>query len=115
MQKFFGKYRGKVESNDDPQQLERLQISVPLVLGDNRLSWAMPCVPYAGPSVGLFLCVIHRHSFKAFAITGKQKRLLRSRVTDNFQKPDSANFASSSEMTRETFSLFFDEKIIYRE
>jgi type VI secretion system (T6SS) baseplate-like injector VgrG len=52
---FFGKYRGKVENNVDPQQLGRMQVSVPAVLGDGTLSWAMPCVPFAGPSVGLFL------------------------------------------------------------
>jgi hypothetical protein len=51
---FFGKHRGKVENNVDPLQLGRVQVSVPAVLGDGRLSWAMPCVPYAGSGVGLF-------------------------------------------------------------
>ena len=50
----FGKYRGKVENNVDPLQQGRLQVSVPDVLGDGRLSWAMPCVPFAGPQVGFF-------------------------------------------------------------
>ena len=54
MTKFFGKYRGKVENNVDPMQLGRIQISVPAVLGDGRMSWAMPCVPYAGSGVGFF-------------------------------------------------------------
>ena len=54
MTKFFGKYRGKVENNIDPMQLGRVQVSVPAVLGDGRMSWAMPCVPYAGPGVGFF-------------------------------------------------------------
>jgi hypothetical protein len=52
--KFFGKYRGKVENNVDPMMLGRVQVSAPAVLGDEGLSWAMPCVPYAGPGVGLF-------------------------------------------------------------
>ncbi len=52
--RFFGKYRGKVTNNLDPLQLARLQISVPEVLGNGRLSWAMPCVPFAGPQVGFF-------------------------------------------------------------
>lgn len=52
---FFGKYRGKVENNLDPMDMGRLQVSVPAVLGDGKLSWAMPCVPYAGPGIGLFL------------------------------------------------------------
>ncbi|WP_287156049.1 phage baseplate assembly protein V [Chloroflexus sp.] len=55
MNQFFGKYRGKVENNIDPLQQGRVQVSVPAVLGDGRLSWAMPCVPFAGNSVGLFL------------------------------------------------------------
>ena len=54
MSQYFGKYRGKVESNKDPNQLGRLQVSVPAVLGEGTMSWAMPCVPYAGPGVGFF-------------------------------------------------------------
>jgi hypothetical protein len=54
MKQFFGKYRGKVQNNVDPQQQGRIQVSVPAVLGEGSLSWAMPCVPYAGPGVGFF-------------------------------------------------------------
>lgn len=53
-QLFYGKYRGKVESNLDPQQQGRVQVSCPAVLGDGSLSWAMPCAPYAGNGVGFF-------------------------------------------------------------
>ncbi len=51
---FFGKYRGKVENNIDPQGLGRIQVSVPDVLGDGTLAWAWPCLPGAGPQVGFF-------------------------------------------------------------
>ena len=51
---FFGKYRGRVEKNVDPERLGRLQLSVPVVLQDVSTGWALPCVPYAGPGVGLF-------------------------------------------------------------
>lgn len=54
MSQYFGKYRGKVENNIDPEQRGRVQVSVPAVLGGGRLSWAMPSVPYAGPGVGWF-------------------------------------------------------------
>ena len=54
MKQYFGKYRGKVENNVDPLQLGRIQVSVPAVLAEGTLSWAMPCVPYAGPQVGFF-------------------------------------------------------------
>jgi hypothetical protein len=52
---YFGKYRGKVENNIDPMLLGRVQVSAPAVLGDGKLSWAMPCLPYAGSGVGLFV------------------------------------------------------------
>ena len=55
MTQYFGKYRGKVENNIDPLLLGRCQVSVPAVLGDGSLSWALPCAPYAGAGVGLFL------------------------------------------------------------
>ena len=52
--KFYGKYRGSVVNNIDPQRMARLQVRVPTVLGSTRFSWAMPCVPYAGRGVGWF-------------------------------------------------------------
>src|ERR1700704_4306695 len=52
---FFGKYRGRVVGNRDPLNLGRIQVSVPAVLGDFRNNWALPCVPYAGKKVGLYL------------------------------------------------------------
>ena len=45
MTRFFGKYRGQVTNNIDPLQIGRVQVSVPAVLGDGSLSWAMPCTP----------------------------------------------------------------------
>lgn len=51
---YFGKYRGKVENNVDPNMLGRIQVSCPAVLGEGTLGWAMPCTPYAGPGVGFF-------------------------------------------------------------
>jgi uncharacterized protein involved in type VI secretion and phage assembly len=51
---FFGKYRGKVANNVDPMQSGRIQVSVPSVLGEGQLSWAMPCTPYGGSQVGWF-------------------------------------------------------------
>jgi hypothetical protein len=50
---FLGKYRGTVVGTRDPLRLGRVQVEVPEVLGDTRESWAMPCVPYAGPGIGL--------------------------------------------------------------
>jgi hypothetical protein len=50
---YYGKYRGRVESNVDEELMGRIQVSCPAVPG-LRLGWAMPCVPYAGPGVGWF-------------------------------------------------------------
>jgi uncharacterized protein involved in type VI secretion and phage assembly len=54
MSQFFGKYRGTVTNNVDPLQIGRIQVSVPAVLGQGSLSWAMPCVPLAGPQTGIY-------------------------------------------------------------
>lgn len=51
--RYFGKYRGTVISNTETPQRGRLKVRVPAVLGDLEV-WAMPCVPYAGPSVGFY-------------------------------------------------------------
>jgi uncharacterized protein involved in type VI secretion and phage assembly len=52
--RFHGKYRGTVtEVQADTLRIKAL---VPAVLGDAvATGWCLPCVPYAGPSVGLFL------------------------------------------------------------
>jgi hypothetical protein len=50
--RFFGKYRGVVANNNDPDKLGRLLLTVPAVDG-MRTNWALPCTPYAGPGVGM--------------------------------------------------------------
>ncbi len=47
--RFYGKYRGFVVDNADSEQLGRLKLRVPSVLGGDVVTgWAMPCVPYGG-------------------------------------------------------------------
>lgn len=47
--RFYGKYRGLVVDNADPEKLGRLKVQVPSVLGSDVVTgWAMPCVPYGG-------------------------------------------------------------------
>jgi hypothetical protein len=47
--RFYGKYRGFVVDNADPEKLGRLKLQVPSVLGNEVVTgWAMPCVPYGG-------------------------------------------------------------------
>jgi phage baseplate assembly protein gpV len=48
--RFYGKYRGVVSDVDASTM--RIKARVPSVLGETETGWCMPCVPYAGPSVG---------------------------------------------------------------
>jgi len=49
--RFFGKYRGTVTDVDAGTL--RIKAKVPAVLADQTTGWCMPCVPYAGDSVGV--------------------------------------------------------------
>ncbi|WP_295386967.1 phage baseplate assembly protein V [uncultured Thiodictyon sp.] len=49
--RFYGKYRGTVTQVQ--ADTWRLKAMVPAVLGDQECGWAMACVPYAGPQVGM--------------------------------------------------------------
>jgi hypothetical protein len=53
--RFYGKYRGMVINNIDPEQIGRVMVQVPDVLGEIPSSWAMPCVPAAGIQAGCFV------------------------------------------------------------
>jgi Type VI secretion system/phage-baseplate injector OB domain len=53
--RFYGKYRGLVIENIDPEQIGRVLVQVPDVLGEIPSSWAMPCVPAAGIQAGCFI------------------------------------------------------------
>ena len=52
--RFYGKYRGLVAINVDPQGQGRLKAIVPEVLGVIPSSWALPVTPYAGTLAGQF-------------------------------------------------------------
>jgi len=53
--KHYGKFRGTVVNNVDPEQLGRIQVMVPDVLGTTPSGWALPCVPLAGMQMGMYL------------------------------------------------------------
>lgn len=53
-QKYYGKYRGTVIQNVDPEQRGRIQAMVPDVSGLIPSTWAMPCVPIAGKQSGSY-------------------------------------------------------------
>jgi uncharacterized protein involved in type VI secretion and phage assembly len=50
----YGKYRGIVTDNQDPNNLGRLKARVPEVLLDVESGWALPSVPYSGSGSGLY-------------------------------------------------------------
>ena len=47
---YYGKYRGIVLKNVDPENRGRLILQVPDVLGLAPSSWAEPCTPLSGPT-----------------------------------------------------------------
>jgi hypothetical protein len=51
----WGKYRGTVVNNLDPEQRGRIQAIVPAVTGLVPSTWALPCVPIAGKQQGLYV------------------------------------------------------------
>lgn len=53
--KYYGKYRGTVLNNIDPEQRGRIMVIVPDVLGITPSNWALPCVPLAGKQEGTFM------------------------------------------------------------
>ncbi len=51
--RFFGKYRGTVTDNNDPDKMGRIKANVPSVFGEEMDSgWAFPCVPFGGDGEG---------------------------------------------------------------
>jgi uncharacterized protein involved in type VI secretion and phage assembly len=53
--RYFGKYRGQVTDNNDPDNLGRVKANVPRLLGDEETGWALPAFVYGGTSEqGLF-------------------------------------------------------------
>ena len=54
--RYFGKYRGRVTNNSDPDNLGRLKAKVPRILGDKEeTGWALPAFIYGGEKEqGLF-------------------------------------------------------------
>lgn len=54
--RYYGKYRGFVADNADPEKRARLRLRVPSLLGETQTGWALPCLPYGGlADQGLFL------------------------------------------------------------
>ena len=47
-EKRYGKYRGFVTANEDPQRRARVRMHIPSVLGDQESDWALPCSPFGG-------------------------------------------------------------------
>ena len=53
-QRYYGKYRGIVQDNQDPRAMGRIRAQVPEVLDETVSPWALPCAPYTGDGVGQF-------------------------------------------------------------
>jgi uncharacterized protein involved in type VI secretion and phage assembly len=55
--RYYGKYRGVVTDNADPDDLGRIRARVPRLLGDVETGWALPCAPYGGTSEQGFFAI----------------------------------------------------------
>ena len=55
--RYYGKYRGFVSDNQDPDNLGRLKAKVPSLLKDEETGWALPCLPYGGASEQGFFAI----------------------------------------------------------
>jgi uncharacterized protein involved in type VI secretion and phage assembly len=54
--RWFGKFRGVVTDNEDPDGIGRIKARVQQFGDkDKDLIWALPALPFAGPGVGLYL------------------------------------------------------------
>lgn len=53
--RYYGKYKGYVTDNNDPDGLGRIKATVPQLFGDQEIGWCLPCIPYGGAKeLGLF-------------------------------------------------------------
>jgi len=55
--RYYGKYRGFVSDNQDPEQRARLRLVVPSVLAEEVTGWALPCLPFGGMADAGFFTV----------------------------------------------------------
>ncbi len=55
--RYYGKYRGLVTDNADPDNLGRIKAKAPALLGDEELGWALPAFAYGGLSEQGFFAV----------------------------------------------------------
>jgi uncharacterized protein involved in type VI secretion and phage assembly len=53
--RYYGKYKGIVWDNLDLKNMGRIIAMVPAVAGDTPITWALPCVPFAGRMAGVFV------------------------------------------------------------
>jgi len=53
--RYYGKYRGIVMDNNDPTNSGMLQVKVPSVFSEKHYVWAIPCTPFGGKEMGIFM------------------------------------------------------------
>jgi uncharacterized protein involved in type VI secretion and phage assembly len=53
--KYYGIYRATVTNNIDPEQMGRINVTVPAVGGVTPSTWAMPSIPFSGKQAGAYM------------------------------------------------------------
>lgn len=52
--RYYGKYRGTVSNVTDPLKIGRIKALVPSVLIAEESGWALPSLPFSGPTMGMY-------------------------------------------------------------
>ena len=67
--KYFGKFRGVVTDNQDPDNLGRIKAKVPRLLGDEVTGWALPALYTAARANRV--CTQYRMSMRECGLNSK--------------------------------------------
>jgi hypothetical protein len=105
----WGKYRGKVLDNEDPLELHRMLVDVPALQGVEQ-SWALPCVPYAGPQVGFcMLPPIGANVWVEFEAGDPSKPIWTGCFWADDERPTEAQTPDQKVLKTPSFTLVIDD------
>jgi uncharacterized protein involved in type VI secretion and phage assembly len=110
-EKFYGKYRGIVTDNRDPNCLGRIRARVRTVLEGKELGWAFPCVPYAGQNVGiLFIPPVGSDVWIEFEAGDITKPIFAGCFWNSYPVPNLNNDSDIKIIKTEHFTMTVNDK-----
>lgn len=106
---YYGRYRGTVTANDDPEHRGRVQVDCPAVLVDGTV-WALPSSPYAGSGVGLFTVPpVGAHVWVEFEGGDVDSPIVAGCFWGDGEGPSSTGDASSKVLKTDVLTLTIDD------